>query len=121
MSQVLGIIDILWRGIQIPTEKGAKLRLGGIKNTAVTYGRTVGRAQEFVGSEITATTVLERGRSYASLYDEGEGELQVICDTGHTYVFPNAFLMDGPPEITGGEGGKIELKWAAGRYEEIMS
>lgn len=119
MVQVLGIVDIVWRGRNIPVEKGAKLKLGGLKNNAVTYGRKVGRAQEFVGSEITGTTHLERGVSYGSLYDEGEGELQVICDTGHQYTFPDAFLTD-IPEMTGGEGGKLELKWAAGDYEEVM-
>ena len=50
MTQVLGIVDIVWRGRNIPVEKGAKFRKGGIKNNAVTYGRGVGRAQEYQGS-----------------------------------------------------------------------
>ncbi|ABS69710.1 conserved hypothetical protein [Xanthobacter versatilis] len=120
MAQVLGIIDIIWRGKKIPVEKGAKLKLGGIKNNPVTYGRRVSRAQEFMASEISATTHLERGKSYSDIYDEGEGELQCICDTGHTFVFPEAFLTD-IPEMTGGEGGKMDLKWSAGLYEEIMA
>ncbi|HWJ72409.1 MAG TPA: phage tail tube protein [Kaistia sp.] len=119
MAQVLGIIDILWRGSNIPVEKGAKLKLGGIKNNPVTFGRKVARAQEFMGSEITATTNLERGISYGAIYSEGEGELQVTCDTGHIYTFPDAFLTD-IPEMTGGEGGKLEMKWSAGDYEEVM-
>ncbi|MFG1466827.1 phage tail tube protein [Xanthobacter sp. DSM 24535] len=118
MAQVLGIIDLLWRGKNIPIEKGAKLRLGGIKNTAVTYGRKVGRAQEYQGSEVTAKTYLEAGQSYGSVYDEGEGELQVVCDTGQTFVFPDAFLLD-PPEMTGGESH--ELKWNASGYQEILA
>ncbi|MCX5497327.1 phage tail tube protein [Kaistia dalseonensis] len=119
MVQTLGIVDILWRGRNVPVEKGAKLKLGGIKNNAVTYGRKVGRAQEFVGSEITATTHLERGVSYKTIFTAEEGELQVTCDTGHIYTFPDAFMTD-PPEMTGGEGGKLELKWMAGDYEEVM-
>lgn len=121
MSQVLGIIEIIWKGKKIPVEKGAKLKLGGIKNNVVVYGRKAGRAQEFVNSEVTATTHLERGKSFRDLYSVEDGELQVICDTGQTYTFPDAFIVDGPPELTGGEGGKAELKWAAGDYEEIMS
>lgn len=120
MAQTLGIIDITWRGRNIPVEKGAKLKLGGIKNNPVTYGRKVGRAQEFMASEITATTHLERGQSYANIYSAGEGELQVICDTGQTFTFPDAFLVE-IPEITGGEGGKIELQWQAGDYEEVIA
>jgi len=118
--QVLGIIDIYWRGRNIPVEKGAKLRLGGIKNNAVTYGRGVGRAQEYQGSEITATTHAERGQSILDLLDPGEGELQAVCDTGQTYVWDDAFLEGDRPEATGGEGGKIDLKWAAGEPQEII-
>lgn len=120
MTQTLGIVDIIWRGRNIPVEKGAKFRLGGIKNNAVTYGRKVGRAQEFQGSEVTATTNLERGQRLTNLFNPGEGELQVRCDTGQTFVMKDAFLMDDRPEVTGGEGGKIELKWAASAAEEIL-
>ena len=118
--QTLGIVDIYWRGRNIPVEKGAKLKLCGIKNNVVTYGRGVARAQEFQGSEITATTNLERGQSLLDLLDPGEDELQVICDTGQSFIWHDAFLEGDRPDATGGEGGKIELKWAAGEPEEII-
>jgi len=117
--QTLGIVDIVWRGRNIPVEKGAKFKIGGIKNNAVTYGRKVGRAQEFMGSEVSATTNLERGQRWGNTWDAAEGELQVICDTGQTYVMDDAFLTD-IPDITGGEGGKIELQWMASAPEEIL-
>lgn len=120
MTQTLGIIDIVWKGRNIPVEKGAKLKLGGMKNNGVVYGRKVGRAQEFEGSEIEAVTALERGQRMSELYTAEEGELQVQCDTGQTYTFPDAFLTDNR-EMTGGEGGKIPLKWMASDYEEIVS
>lgn len=121
MAKVLGIVDIVWKGVNVPVEKGAKLRLGGLKNNAVTFGRIVAPAAEFQGSEITAKTHLRQGQSWRDLYGEGEGELQVKCDTGQTYVFPDAFLVDDIPTITGGAGGEIELKWAAGQWEEILA
>jgi len=121
MTQVLGIVDIVWRGRQLSVEKGAKFRLGGIKNNAVTYGRKVGRAQEYQGSEVTATINLEKGQRWGNLWDPTEGELQIVCDTGQTFVIGDAFLTDDIPEITGGEGGKIELKWAGSSAEEILS
>lgn len=117
--QTLGIVDIIWRGRQIPVETGAKLKVGGIKNNVVTYGRRVGRAQEFEGSEVTAVTPYERGQRLGNLWAPDEGELQVVCDTGQTFVMKDAFLTD-RPELTGGEGGKIELKWAASAPEEIL-
>ena len=118
--QTLGIIDIVWKGRTIPVKTGAKLRLGGIKNTATAYGRGVGRFQEFQGSEITATTNLEKGQSLVGLLDHEEGELQVVCDTGQTYVFEDAFLEGDRPETTGATDGQIELKWAAGEAQEII-
>lgn len=120
MAQVLGIVDIIWRGQNIPVEKGAKIRPGGIKNNAVTYGRKTARAQEVQGSEVTATTNLEKDQRWGNLWDAGEGELQVVCDTGQTFVIADAFLVDDIPEITGGEGGKIELKWAGSAAEEVI-
>jgi hypothetical protein len=117
--QVLGIVDITFKGRNIPIEKGAKVKLGGIANKAVTYGRKVGRSQEFMASEIEATTVIERGQRVKDLYTVEEGELQVLCDTGQTFVFPDAFLTD-LREFTGGEGGKLPLKWSGGDYEEIQ-
>lgn len=120
MAQVLGIVDIVWRGRNIPVEKGAKIKVGGIKNNAVSYGRKAGRAQEFEVSEVMATTNLEAGQRWGNLWDPSEGELQVVCDTGQTFVFGDAFLTD-IPEITGGEGGKIELKWSGSAPEEILA
>lgn len=120
MAQVLGIIDIVWRGRNIPVAKGAQLKLGGIQNQPVTYGRKVGRAQEFVASEVTATTELERGQSLKELLlSPGEGELQVLCDTGQTFTWADAFLGE-IPTTTGGEGGKIELKWHGGEPDEVI-
>lgn len=121
MTQVVGIVDIVWNGRMIPVEKGATIRPGGIKNTAVTYGRKVGRAQEFQGSEVNAVTNLERGQRATSLFDENEGELQVVCDTGQTFVISDAFLEGDRPQITGGEGGKIPLKWMGSAAEEILA
>lgn len=119
MTQVLGIVDILWQGRNVPVEKGAKFKVGGIFNNAVTYGRKTGRAQEYKGSEVEATTALERGQRFGDLYQTGEGELQIICDTGQTFVADDAFLVE-QREIKGGEGGKVELKWAASDFEEIV-
>ncbi len=118
--QTLGIVDIVWGGKRVSVEKGATLKLGGIKNNPVVFGRGVGRAQEYVPTEITATTHLIRGQSFREIYTEGEDELQVICDTGQTFVFPDAFLTD-IPQMTGGEGGKLELKWSAGAWEEVLN
>lgn len=120
MSQTLGIMDITWRGQKLDIEKGGKLKLGGMKNTPVMTGRKVHRAEEFEAGEATVTTVLARGRRILDLWGSTrEGELIVVCDTGQTYAVPDAFLTN-RPEMTGGEGGKIEMKWAFGEVEEMI-
>ena len=118
--QVLGIVEITWLGKKIPVEKGAQIKLGGVKNNVVVAGRQVGRAGEFEASEITATTFLARGQRVSDWYASPEGELQVLCDTGQTYTFPDAFLTD-RQTLTSGEGGKIELKWAAADWTEMLN
>jgi hypothetical protein len=118
MSQSVGIIDLVWRGARIPVEKGAKVKLGGIQNKAVEYGRGASRSQEFVHSTVECTTILLRGQKASDLYTPEEGELQIQMDTGQTIVSHAAFMTD-RPDITGGEGGKVMLKWAFGEWEEI--
>lgn len=121
MAQTLGIIDIYWREEKLAVEKGAKVKLGGLKNNAVITGRQVHRAQEMEASEITAVIALRRGQSLVAIYGDGsEGQLQVLCDTGQTFVFSDAFLSN-RPEATGGEGGKVELVWMAGEGEEVIN
>lgn len=117
--QTLGIIDIIWKGTKIPTEKGATFKPGGLKNNTVLAGRQAHRSQEFVASEVKCTTVLKRNQSLTALLDTTEGELQVVCDTGQTYVMNDAFLID-KPDITAGEGGKVNLMWNAGEAEELL-
>ncbi len=118
MAQAVGIIDLWWRGRQIPVEKGAKVKLGGIQNKTVVYGRGAARSQEFVQSHVECTTILLRGQKASEVYTEQEGELQIQLDTGQTVVAQAAWLTD-RNDITGGEGGKITLKWEFGAYEEI--
>lgn len=121
MGQVLGVVQIFWRGEEIPVETGATYRPAGMRQAPVMHGRRVGFAQTFMNGQCTATTNLERGQSLDELLVRGQGELQVICDTGQTWVHPDAFLADDLPDVTGGEGGKIPLVWAFGEGEEILA
>ncbi|WP_439596458.1 phage tail tube protein [Falsiroseomonas sp.] len=121
MAQTVGIIDAYWRDRKIAAEKGSKFKMGGLKNNAVVLGRQVHRSQEMEASEITVVTSLLRGQRLTDLYGDGsEGELQILLDTGQTYIFPDAFLTN-RPEVTGGEGGKVELVWMAGEGEELLN
>ena len=119
MAQAVGIIDVIWRGRRLPVEKGAKFLLGGIKNAPVVYGRGVARSQEMVGGTLEFTTIFQRGQTYADLFSPEEGELQIHLDTGQIYTMPDAFQTE-RASVTGGEGGKVALKFEFGpNWEEV--
>lgn len=118
MSQAVGIIDLVWRGRRIAVEKGAKVKLGGIQNKTVEWGRGAARSQEFVHSSVECTTILLKGQKATDLYTPEEGELQIQMDTGQVIVAHAAWMTD-RPDVTAGEGGKVPLKFAFGDYEEI--
>jgi hypothetical protein len=119
MAQVLGLLQVVWNGTQIKVEKGSKVKLGGLVQKGVVTGSQVDFATEFEMSEVTATTVMQKGTALLGLFTPGQGELQVLCDTGQTYAFGDAFLAN-RPEFTGGDGGKVPLKWNASNPVELV-
>ena len=118
-AQTLGILELYWGGQQIPIEAGGKVTLGGVRNKPVVVGRQVRRAQEMLQSEVSVTSVVQAGVSVLQLLGTAEAEMQVKCDTGQTFVWTTAFL-EGAPGFSGGEGGKLELKLAAGEPQELL-
>lgn len=117
--QVVGIIDLVWNGRKIEVEKGATFTHGGLMNEAVEVGRSTHRAQSYQSSEVKGTTVLKRGQRWRDIWTTEEGELQVACDSGQTFIIKDAFLEGDIPEIKGGEG-KFDLTWKGGIPEEIL-
>lgn len=120
MAQVLGIVDIIWRGTRVDVEKGATLMLGGLQQKEVVTNTRVDYAREFMPSKITATAIVLRGMSVLDLFAPGQAELQVQADSGQTWVFPDAFISN-RPDITSGEGGKLKIEWAAGAALEQLN
>lgn len=121
MAQTLGLVSIIWRGAKIKIEQNdAQVTLGGLTQKPVITGQQVDYANEMELSEVTATTVVERGGSILTLYAPGQGELQVQCDTGQTYAWPDAFLSN-PAKFAAGKGGKLKLHWSAGTPTEVLN
>lgn len=120
MAQTLGLISVIWRGTNVPVEKGGTVTLGGLLQKEVITGMQVDYANEMTASHVTASSRLKRGDSLLSLYSPGQGELQVLCDTGQSYVWPDAFLAV-MPKFTAGDGGKVALEWKAGIPQEVLN
>lgn len=112
--QVLGIIDLYWGGTKIDIKPGGSVKLGGMINSAVIYGRQVGRAQKMATSEISVKAIVKAGMNVSDTFGTSlEQELQVLCDTGQTFTWDTAFRQ-GELDITVGENSEIDLKFAAG-------
>jgi hypothetical protein len=120
MAQVLGLITVTFMGTKIDVEKGGTAKLGGLMQKGLVVGQQVDYVNEFDMSEINVTTRLRRGDSLIALFASGQGELQVLCDTGQTYVWPDAFVAN-LPEFTAGDGGKVKIKWNAGSPTELLN
>lgn len=120
MAQTLGLIEVIWRGVKITVEKGGTFQAGGLMNHAVITGKQVDFAQEMIAGKCTATKRLTRGETLSALWAAGQGELQVQCDTGQTFIVPDAFLTN-TPSFTAGEGGKVPLEWAFGTVTEVAN
>lgn len=121
MTQVLGIIDLIWLGTKLPVNKGGTFRQGGIVNQAMTAGRQTFNSQQYKESSVDASVPFRTGDSLAP-YSSGQvGELQFVCDTGQTYVIADAFVV-GQPEISGGgTDGVVKLKWAGSAAQEVIN
>ena len=118
-AQTLGILELYWGGQPIPIEAGGKVTVGGVRNKPVVVGRQVRRAQEMLQSEVSVTSVVQAGQDVLGLINTPEQELQVKCDTGQIFVWSTAFL-EGAPGFSGGEGGKLELKFVAGEPDQLQ-
>jgi hypothetical protein len=116
--QTLGLISLFWQGNQIPIQEGGSFTIGGPRNQPIIVGQSVMRAQKMMQSDIMATTVVQAGQSISALLGTSEGELQIQCDTGQTFVWESAFLIESP-KVTAGEGGKVELHFVGGAPQEL--
>jgi len=120
MAQVLGLIDVVWKGTKIDVEKGGKVKLGGLMQKPLVVGQQVDYSAEYDMSEITVTTRLRAGDDLLKMFSAGAGELQVQCDTGQTFTWSDAFIAN-RPDFTAGEGGKVQIKWNASAPTQLLS
>ena len=119
MALVVGIIDLVINGAKIDTEKGASFMNGGLIQNPIVAGRKLHVAGEWKEGMVECTTVLKAGQSAASLYKLGSLQVQALLDTGQTITW-SGYQVGEQPKVTGGEGGKIALKWAVSEGQELL-
>lgn len=120
MPQLLGIVDLYWKGQKIDVKPGTNVELGGVTNKAQPYGRRIGRSQSMMESKITVKAIIPKGMVVTDLFkSDDEGELQVHCDTGQKFVWPDAFI-EGTIKITSGDSSEADVNFAGGVPVEIV-
>ena len=116
---VLGIIKVFWGGSEINIKPGGSLKLGGVIGSAVIYGTQVSSAGKMAESEVKVKAVVRTGERVTDLYPAlSEQEMQVHCDTGQIFMFPNAFRT-GTLDVTAGDNSEVDLTFNAGGYTEL--
>ena len=117
MPKVFGRTEVRINGVVQDTMKGAKLTLGGIKNSSIVTDARVHRVEEFTQATLECQIALTSEVSPETLQAIVDDTVFFFGDNGKRYIIPNMFVTD-PPEITGGEG-VFTLKMEGGPAKEI--
>lgn len=106
-------------GNLLATMPGPKLKLGGNKRTPVLGDNSVlGYSETVDPSMLECEISLGQGMSLAALSKISNATVTYEADTGQTYVVRNAFVTE-TLEVSGGDGGKVALKFAGDPAEEM--
>lgn len=117
-SNSVGILSIWWNGTQYDCQKGSSLRLPGFRNVTQVAGYTAHRSQEFQAGECKATPLLLEGMGLSTFTPGDSGELQVVANTGQSWVFPDAWITDAPTMTD--DGGKVPVTWNMNVGQELI-
>jgi len=121
MSQRLGKAFIKWDGKLLESMPDAKISLGGVERNPVIGANNVhGFSEKIKESTLECEISVSTETSLDELANIADATITFECDTGQTYVMRNAFLTE-PPQATAGDGGKVPLKFAGPKAEEMRS
>jgi Phage tail tube protein len=119
MAQVIGRATIKADGKVLLSDKGAKINVGGVKRKTIEGDRVHGYAEETVAPFIECEVNLAKGDSLTALGKIVGATVTFEADTGQTWVLKDAWVED-PPEATGGDGGKVKLKFVGMSCQEML-
>ena len=121
MAQTLGIVTLTWQGTKIKVNQGSEVRFGGLEAKPVVTGTSIDYANEMKDGQVNATSVLTRGQQLLPIWALGAGELQVQCDTGQSYIWPDAVLSNTGNFNANGKGGAVKLQFIVGVPQEVLN
>jgi hypothetical protein len=119
MAKVFGKATVKVDGGVLLIDNGAKLNLGGVTRKTVKGTEVHGYAEEAMESSVEVAMTVTPQTSLQALADIDDASVTFEADTGQVYILNHAWL-EAPPEMTGGDGGKVPLKFVALACEEMV-
>lgn len=117
---LLGIIEAIWQGYNVPLKPGSTFELGGVSAKPQVVGKRVDYSQAMEPSNIDLNVAVEQGMKVSDRFPRGvAGELQIQCDSGQTFVWDNAFVA-GTIQVSTGDNSEAKVKFAGGTPTELQ-
>lgn len=118
MGQRLGRVFIKVNGQLLESMPGASLDIGGVNRNVVKGNTVQGFAEEVHESMIECEVSVDKNSRPHDWAKWADVSLTFECDTGQCFIVRNAFLTE-PPKMTGGEGGKVPLKFKGPPADQV--
>lgn len=119
MSKVLGKVTVKVNGGILLTEAAATLDVGGVTRKVVKGAEVHGFAEEAMEASVECVMTVTPATSLQELAEIDDASVTFEADTGQIYILNHAWL-ENPPKATGGDGGKVPLKFVATTCEEMV-
>lgn len=114
--QYFGRAKVYYNGKLLDTLPGAKLNVGGIERKEVVNEYTIGYAEMHKPAMVECEIPYSLATNLDEIKNIAGATIQFSTDNGHTWIVNNAFLRE-PPMFSGGDGGKIPLKFTGNPAE----
>jgi len=118
MAQVLGRVTVKFNGEILLTEKGAKLNLGGVKRDPVTGDVVHGFVESVEPPGIDVNISVTKDTDLDKIKNVTNATVTFEADTGQVWVLKEAWSSV-PLEITGGDSGKVPVKFHGMRCDKL--
>lgn len=117
MRKYFGIAKITVDGELLESLPGAKLDTGGITRTPVRGDGKIGFAESRKEATVECEISLSSQTDVARLNNAQDVTVLFETDVGQSWILREAWLVN-PVAMTGGEGGRIPLQFAADSAEK---
>lgn len=117
-GKVFGQATVKVDGATLLIDRDAALDFGGVKRNVVKGTIVQGYAEEAMEASVDVKATIDSKASLAQWAAINAATVTFEMDTGQVYSLANAWLEE-PPKATGGDGGKVPLKFVSDRCEEI--